>query len=132
MFAAWVSVDDGVSTVVSVTVEKAGALDAVDAIVVVTILELWEFTTDVAVLVRVGGDEVSVRIAVKLAVAAESSDLADDPSKATLELALTTAAPADSVATAITELARATMLLASEAASDTSPAASELACRRTL
>lgn len=85
-------------------------------------------TIDVVVRVRVG----SAKIAVKLAVAAETSDLADESSEAILELALNTTAPADSVAATAAELARATTLLASEAAPDIALAASELASLSTL
>lgn len=124
------SVGEGDSTVVSVAVE-ASVLDSVDETVVVTIFEVWVTTTDV-VLVRVGMEAVSAKIAVKLAVAAETSDLADESSEAILELALNTTAPADSVAATAAELAPATTLLAAEAASDMASAASELASLRAL
>jgi hypothetical protein len=121
------------SVAVSVMVDDtAESIETRDDIVVVTILEVRVTTMDVAVLVRVGGDAVSARIAVKLAVAADSSDLADASSEAILELALSASTFADSVATATAELARATTLLASKAASDISLCASDLASARTL
>lgn len=128
LLAAADSVDDGDS----VTVEETASLDWVDATVVVTIFEVLVTTIDVVVLVSVGSDAVSPKIAVKLADAAETSDLADEPNEAILELAFKTTAPADSVAAAAAELARATRLLASDAASDILPAASELASLRAL
>ena len=109
------SIGDGDSTVDSVTVELA-VLDSVDSTVVVIILEVLVMTIDVAV--RVGREAVPSKMAVKLAVAAETSDLADESNEAILELAFKITAPADSVAAAAAELARATRLLASDAASD--------------
>lgn len=133
LLAAADSVGDADSTVDSVTVEDPVAvLDSVDSTVVVITLEVRVTTTDVVVLVSVARDAVSPKIAVKLAVAAETSDLADESSEAILELAFKTTAPADSVAAAAAELARATRLLASDAASDILLAASDLASPRTL
>lgn len=126
LLAAAVSVGDGDSVaVVSVTVSVPAVLDCVDATVVVTILEVLVMTIDVAVLVSAGRDAVSPRIAVKLADAAEISDLADEPNEAYFELAFKITTPADSVAAAAAELARATRLLAPDAASDILLAASE-------
>ena len=123
--AAW-SVRDGHSVaVVSVTVSVPAVLDSVDATVVVTIFEVLVTTIDVVVRVSAGRDAVSPRIAVKLADAAKISDLADEPNEAYFELAFKITAPADSVAAAAAELARATRLLASDAASDTLLATSE-------
>lgn len=132
LLAAAVAVDEVDSTEVSVTVDEPAGLDTVDGIVVVTILEVDVMIIDVAVLVRVGGDAVSTKTAVNLAVPAESSDRAEESSEAIFELALSTAALADSVAMATAELARATTLLASEAAPFTTLAASELASCRAL
>lgn len=126
LLAAAESVGDGDSVaVVSVTVSVPAVLDCIDATVVVTIFDVLVMTIDVAVLVTAGREAVSPRIAVKLADAAEISDLADEPNEAYFELAFKITAPADSVAAAATELARATTLLASDAASDILLAASE-------
>lgn len=133
LLAAADSVDEGDSTaVVSVTVDVASALDCVDATVVVTIFEVLVTIIDVVVLVSAGSDAVSPKIAVKLADAAETSDLADEPNEAIRELAFKITAPADSVAATAAELARATRLLASDAASEILLAASEPASLRAL
>lgn len=124
------SVGEGDSTVVSVAV-AVSVPDSVDETVVVIIFEVRVTMTDV-VRERVDTDAVSAKIPVKLAVATETSDLADEASEAILELALNTTAPADSVAATAAELARATTLLAPEAASDMASAASELASWRAL
>lgn len=119
---------------VSVTVDEASAVSVVVAgTVVVTMLEVWVVATrDVTVRVSFARDPVAAKIPVKLAVATDASDRTDASSEATRELAPDTTAPADSVAAAMTELARATLLLASEAASETALAAAELALRSTL
>ena len=127
LLAAADSVDEGDSAaVVSVTVDVTSALDCVDATVVVTIFEVLVTMIDVVVLVSNGRDAVSPKIAVKLADAAETSDLADEPNEAIRELAFKITAPADSVAATAAELARATRLLASDAASEILLAASEI------